>query len=79
MSEPSQEFLRLGQVNAWLEELGIRPRQTRVLIEEGIIKGAPVRPQKNGNTGQRQFIRGRAKGESTNYYRKSQIKEALKL
>jgi hypothetical protein len=63
MSEPATEFLRWSQVVNWLEEIGITRTQSRALMEEQIIKGAPLPGKKNGR----------------DYYRKSQIKEALQL
>jgi hypothetical protein len=63
MSEPATEFLRRSQVMNWLEEQGIARWQTRTLIEENVIKGTAIPGKKNGK----------------DYYRKSQIKEALKL
>lgn len=65
MSEPEHEFLRREEVMAWLEEkpVGIRRAQTRKLMEEDVIKGAPLPGKKNGR----------------DYYRRSQIKKDLGL
>jgi hypothetical protein len=64
MAEPLGEFLRRGQVEAWLEDCGIRRRETRTMIEEKVIKIEPLPGKPKGSKG---------------YARKSQIKEALKL
>ena len=92
MSEPKQEFLRRSQVLSWLEEdHEMTPHQTRLLIEEKIIVGKPLKDwfaetpaakaaaAKGKNKPSTNGKHHRRKGELGNYYRKSQIKEALKL
>jgi hypothetical protein len=89
MSEPKQEFLRRGQVMDWLEEREISRQQTRKLLEDEVIVGKPLlewfdEKKKSakakavqGKNGHKK--RGREKGDLEKRYRKSQIKEALKL
>lgn len=66
MSEPDHEFLRRGEVMDWLEgkPIGIRRKQTRKLIEQGVIKIEPLPGKPKGSKG---------------HARKSQIKESLKI
>lgn len=94
MSEPAREFLRRGEVIAWLEEKEFTAKQVRKLIEDEVIEGRPFKewfrvtpPAANGKNGS--VTKGKAKakdkrrhrqeGDVSNYFRKSQIKEALKI
>lgn len=65
MAEPSKEFLRYGEVQDWLAgaEVGISREESRQMISLGIIPITHMPGRKNGRA----------------YYRKSQIKEKLKL
>jgi hypothetical protein len=42
MSEPDHEFLKRGEVMAWLTSTGLSERTVRTLIDGGHIKGAPL-------------------------------------
>ena len=42
---PTKEFLRYGDVVNWLDEEGISIRELRKLLEIGLIKGRPLRPE----------------------------------
>jgi hypothetical protein len=41
---PTKEFLRYGDVVNWLDGEGISIRELRKLLEIGLIKGRPLRP-----------------------------------
>lgn len=64
----------------WLESCGIRRWRTRELIEDGTIKGEHLSLGKKKKTAQGKGKKKNGKnGEGWEHFRKSQIKEALKL
>lgn len=85
MSEPTQEYLRRGQVIDWLEGEGITRWATQKMMQEGLLVGVRLHSQPNGkaaNNGSHRKGKPKHCGGKPGprmYYQKSQIKEKLKL